>query len=115
MIRQGFQVQSALRVARFYEASDKELSVMLGTSERTLSRRKRGSALPPGESDRLYRLARVAARAQEVFESDETARRWLRRPNRALGGAIPFDLLDTEPGAQQVLEALDRIDHGIYG
>jgi putative toxin-antitoxin system antitoxin component (TIGR02293 family) len=60
------------------------------------------------------RLARVAAQAQDVFESAETATRWLKRPNRGLNGRAPVDLLDTDVGTEQVVELLDRIEYGVY-
>jgi putative toxin-antitoxin system antitoxin component (TIGR02293 family) len=65
-------------------------------------------------SDRLYRLARVAAQAQDVFENSETATNWLKRANRALAGHAPIDLLDTDAGTEQVVELLDRIEYGVY-
>jgi putative toxin-antitoxin system antitoxin component (TIGR02293 family) len=115
VIRQGLPMTAAQRVAEFYGATDSELSMLLGTSERTLSRRKKETKLLElPQSDRLYRLARIAALTREVFESDETARRWMRRPNRALGGLTPFEMLDTDIGAQKVNEVLARIEYGVY-
>jgi putative toxin-antitoxin system antitoxin component (TIGR02293 family) len=59
-------------------------------------------------------LARVAAQAQDVFESADTATSWLKRPNRGLNGHAPVDLLDTDAGTEQVVELLDRIEYGVY-
>jgi putative toxin-antitoxin system antitoxin component (TIGR02293 family) len=66
------------------------------------------------ETDRRSRLAGVAARAAEVLGTTEKADRWLQRPNRALGGRVPLELLDTDAGTQQVAEVLGRIEHGVY-
>jgi putative toxin-antitoxin system antitoxin component (TIGR02293 family) len=52
--------------------------------------------------------------AETVFENSQTAVNWLKRPNRSLNGLAPVDLLDTDPGIQQVAELLDRIEHGVY-
>ena len=41
------------------------------------------------------------------------AARWLRRPNRALNGELPIDLLDTDVGARQIEDVLGRIAHGV--
>jgi putative toxin-antitoxin system antitoxin component (TIGR02293 family) len=60
------------------------------------------------------RLARVAAQAQDVFESAYPAMSWLKRPNRALAGYAPIDLLDTDAGTERVVELLDRIEYGVY-
>jgi putative toxin-antitoxin system antitoxin component (TIGR02293 family) len=68
----------------------------------------------PDESDRLLRLARVFARARQVFDDGESAARWMALPNRALGGVAPLTLLDTDIGVDQVREELGRIEHGIF-
>lgn len=87
---------------------------VLDVPERTLARRKRAARFPADESDRLVRLARVAAMAEEVLGSREKAGSWLQRPNRALGGAVPLEHLETELGARQVEDVLGRIAHGIF-
>jgi len=94
--------------------SPAEVLRSLGITTRTLRRRKEASKLGPAESDRLFRLARVAALALDIFEDTEKMRRWLHKPNRALGGESPILLLSTDIGARQVEEALLAIDHGIF-
>ncbi|MCG6856731.1 MAG: DUF2384 domain-containing protein [Salaquimonas sp.] len=82
---------------------------------RTLARRKeQGTTLSAEESDRALRLDRIIAQANRVFGSPEKARRWLRKPCRALNGAIPMDLLVSETGAHLVEEELHAIDFGVY-
>ena len=82
---------------------------------RTMARRRLSRKLDPVESDRLYRIARVAAQAVSVFGTEDQATTWLQRPNRALGGQLPIRLLDTDVGARQVEDVLGRIEHGIVG
>jgi putative toxin-antitoxin system antitoxin component (TIGR02293 family) len=77
-----------------------------------LQRRRRTGRLARFESDRLYRLARIIALARESLGEDEVAARWLKRPNRALGGVAPVAAIDTEPGARQVENVLGRIAYG---
>ena len=43
---------------------------------------------------------------------EDAATRWLKRPNRALGGRVPLELIDTEPGARAVENVLGRIAYG---
>ena len=66
------------------------------------------------ESDRLFRLARIAARAAQELGRKQQAAGWLRKPVRALNGQAPMALLDTEAGAHQVEEILGRIEYGLY-
>jgi len=84
----------------------------ISVPERTLARRKR-ARFATDESDRLARLGRIAALAEEVLGSREKAGRWLQKSNRALGGVMPIERLRTEPGARQVEEILLRIEHGV--
>lgn len=91
-----------------------ELSATLRLPLRTLARRKRERKLRPEESDRLARLARVAAEAARVLGDDAKAGLWLRDPNVALGGQRPIDLLRTDLGAHQVEIILGRIEFGVY-
>lgn len=82
---------------------------------RTFSHRKeKGQPLSPEESDRLVRLLRVMAKARETFQNAEKAERWLKGPNRALGGRTPLEALQTESGARLVENVLGRIAHGVY-
>jgi putative toxin-antitoxin system antitoxin component (TIGR02293 family) len=61
------------------------------------------------------RVARVAALAEEVLGSRDEAIEWLQRPNRSLGGRVPFDLVRTDAGAAMVADVLGRLEHGVFG
>lgn len=94
--------------------SNRELADALLLSPRTLGRRRRsGERLPPDESERAYRLGRIAGLAARVLGGAEAARAWVREPNFALGGARPLDLARTEPGARIVERLLGHIEHGL--
>ncbi|MBO6727452.1 MAG: DUF2384 domain-containing protein [Rhizobiaceae bacterium] len=95
--------------------SNDEIFQIVGP-RRSLDRRKsQGGVLSPLESDRAFRLERIAEHADRVFGDREKARRWLRSPNRALHSARPMDLLESETGAHQVHEVLHQIDFGMFG
>jgi len=93
--------------------STQVLAAVVGISERTLARRKQEGRLQPDESDRLYRIVRLYARALEVL-GDPAAREWLTRPKRFLGGKTPLEFSDTEIGAYEVDQALGRLEHGVF-
>jgi putative toxin-antitoxin system antitoxin component (TIGR02293 family) len=90
----------------------KELASALDLSPRSLQRRRRSGRLARYESDRLYRLARIVAIANEYLGDHERALRWLKHPNRALGGLAPVAAMDTELGGRQVESILGRIAYG---
>jgi putative toxin-antitoxin system antitoxin component (TIGR02293 family) len=95
--------------------TDPELVRLLGISEATLRRaRAARGVLDATTSDRLYRLSKVLAAAEEVLTSPQLAMTWLRRAQPGLGGQVPLDLLATQPGADEVETLLRRIDYGVY-
>lgn len=111
-IREGFPQTVVEEVMHAAGLTLKELATSLDLSARSLQRRRRQGRLARYESDRLYRLARIVALAKHYLGEDAKASRWLRRPNRALGGSAPLELIDTEPGARAVENVLGRIAYG---
>ena len=100
-----------LRLTRIRQA---ELAYALAIPERTMARRKREGALSPEESAKLVRFARTVERAETVFDDAPAALARLQSPNAALGGVTPMSLLDTDIGADSVLDTLGRIEHGVF-
>jgi putative toxin-antitoxin system antitoxin component (TIGR02293 family) len=111
-IREGFPQTVVEEVMHAAGITLKELGAALNLSARSLQRRRREGRLATYESDRLYRLARIIALAKHYLGGVETATRWLKRPNRALGGSAPLESIDTEPGARAVENVLGRIAYG---
>lgn len=114
LIRDGIPVAAVESIKRAVDLSQAELAAALAIPERTLARRKREGRLNSEETAKLVRLARVVERAEEVFESLEAALDWLKSPNVALAGAQPLSLMDTDVGAESVLDTLGRIEHGVF-
>ena len=101
-----FQRRSGLSTA--------DLADAVVITARTLVRRKEQGRLEPEESDRLLRVARVFAKALELFEGDAAqARGWLSVPHRGLGGERPLVLARTDLGAREVEALADRLEHGV--
>ena len=101
-IRDGFRPAVVEELMRASGLTLKELAGALDLSPRSLQRRRNSGRLARYESDRLYRLARIVAIANDFLGDRERALRWLKRPNRALGGIAPVAAIDTELGARQV-------------
>jgi len=80
---------------------------------RTLRHRKtRKEPLTIEESDRVVRLARIQALAEDVFGDAEKANRWLRESLSVLDGKRPLEVAQTESGARLVEQLLAKIDWG---
>lgn len=114
-VRRGLPFTRAERAYKRLGFTLEEVASSLDLPPRTLHRRKAaGARLDKTESEKMLRLARVGAAAIDVFGDEELARRWLRTPVQALGGDTPASLLDTDVGAEAVLDVLTRIEHGVY-
>jgi putative toxin-antitoxin system antitoxin component (TIGR02293 family) len=82
--------------------------------KRTLSHRLQADeSLTAVESDRLVRIAHIAALAERVFGDEEKAHHWLTKPKGFLADRCPMETLETEAGARVVEEQLYRIDYGL--
>ena len=111
-IREGFPQKVIEELMEGADLSIKELAACLDLSPRSLQRRRREGRLARYESDRIYRLARIVALAKSSLGGRAAATRWLKRPNRALGGKAPLAVIDTEIGARAVENVLGRIAFG---
>lgn len=114
-IRGGMSVDAAESLKALMSVPDALMAELLGISEKTLSRtRSAHGRLDAVASDRLFRVARIAALAVDVLESEEGALAWLKRPQTGLGGEVPLALLTTHAGIDEVEKLLLRIEHGVY-
>jgi putative toxin-antitoxin system antitoxin component (TIGR02293 family) len=112
LVRRGLPVTTVEFVLQTGRLTLAELDRIV-LPRKTLMNRRRLGRLTPEQSDRLVRVARLIAVAEETFGNQDKANVWLRRPTTALRGERPLDLLDTDEGARQVETLLGHIGHGI--
>jgi putative toxin-antitoxin system antitoxin component (TIGR02293 family) len=104
----------ALRLSLGLTVAD--LARVLGVSERSVNRFEMENAgLTTAEADRAHRLARTADLATDFIGDAERAKRWLKSPNRYLGGETPVAAIETELGSDLVRESLSAIAYGGVG
>jgi putative toxin-antitoxin system antitoxin component (TIGR02293 family) len=115
LVRAGLPYASLAALAAGFRLEALDAVSILRIPERTLARRKKEKRLSAEESDRLVRLARIAALAEDVLGTREAAALWLAAENRALGRRTPLSELDTDLGAEEVEGVLLRLAHGIVG
>ena len=113
MVREGLPWTLYQGVMTDLGFTDQMAAGVLHIPLRTLTRRK-GGRLDPQESERVMRLVRLRAKAEDVLGTGAKATLWLESPNRALGGATPLSLLDTDIGTQAAEDVLTRIEYGVY-
>jgi putative toxin-antitoxin system antitoxin component (TIGR02293 family) len=113
-IRRGIAWSHVDSLQSDYALKDESMVAILGISPRSLTRRRKGKMhLDLVASDRFYRAKRIFLLAGRIFNSRGLAMRWLQRPQPGLGGKVPLEMLDTEPGCDEVRKLLSRIEHGV--
>lgn len=113
LVRHGLPSEGVTSLSDSLGISPGELSKYLHVSLKTLQRYK-GKVLDINMSDRLLTVALVYSKCVEVFGSKENSISWLKSPVYALGNTRPLDYLDTNAGAEMVMNLLGRIEYGVY-
>jgi putative toxin-antitoxin system antitoxin component (TIGR02293 family) len=116
LIESGVPRGAARYLQERLNLTERELAEGLGVSTKTLQRlaKQPGARLTPAQGDRLYRLARLVALAEEVFEDAGRAHQWLRQPQRGLGNRVPLAVMHSEAGSREVEDLLGRIEYGVF-
>jgi len=113
-VEKGFPVSRLERFAREAAPNDSTFKYRI-VSKATLARRKESkrARLSKEESERLTRIAKVFALAEEVWGTPENAIRFMNAPHALLEGESPMDVaLRSEVGAKLVDEILGRLAVG---
>jgi putative toxin-antitoxin system antitoxin component (TIGR02293 family) len=114
-VETGFPYAAFEKLATLLGTSAGNLAQRLRIPARTLQRRKRSGALSVEESERLLRLSRIVQATFDLFEGDHKAAiGWLGRKNRALAGETPLEMSSTEPGGEEVLNLIGRLEYGVF-
>lgn len=102
--------KAVARVAERLGLTNRELARILGLSEASVSRLRRGTfRLDPGS--KAFELALLLVRLFRALDAitggeEPVARAWLRNPNTALGG-VPLEMIASVGGLVDVLAYLD--------
>ncbi|MBV8706952.1 MAG: DUF2384 domain-containing protein [Acidobacteriaceae bacterium] len=114
-IRSGYSLRDLERAVKRTQIPANIVRNTIGIHPRTFSRRvQSGTSLSKPESDSLHRLLRIHQIAVEALGDANKANVWLQQPSIALEDKVPLSLLDTDPGACAVEEALRKIQYGIF-
>ena len=113
-IRAGLPASFLDRLRDALQVTDTQLASVVGIGRQTLVRRRSRGVLRRDEGDRAATVARVFNRALSYFDGDrQHALDWLKHPNPALAGDTPLERADTATGAEDVVDLIGRLEHGI--
>jgi putative toxin-antitoxin system antitoxin component (TIGR02293 family) len=104
------RVLAHVQRSRIFSCSEIQRLIIPARTRR--HRQERKERLTVEESDRLVRLARIQALAEDVFGDSVRANRWLREPLGELNGKPPLELARTEAGARLIEQILAKVDWG---
>ncbi len=96
-----------------YGIPKSDMASMLGVSDKTFYNIMQKTYLDRERSDRFHFLHQVLESGKDTFGSEEGFTSWMNTPQPTLDGHKPLDMLSSITGANQVLQMLGRIKHGI--
>ena len=109
----GLPKASLGAVARHVYGSSPDAAALMQQVIPAATYHRRGAELKPHEGERVERLARVIATAEQVWDSVDDARVFLSTGHAMLGGRRPIEVALTELGARRVETLLWSLFHGV--
>jgi putative toxin-antitoxin system antitoxin component (TIGR02293 family) len=113
VVGKGLPYASLAHVLRQYPERHQRRIADIVVPRSTLQRREEEGRLKPAESERLERVVRLTALAEQVWESPEDAREFLTSPHPMLEGQAPLDLAATDLGARRVEALLWKLEYSL--
>lgn len=115
IIRKGIPYSSIESISEKLGSPVKAVLSMVGMPQTTYNKNKKKTTevLDAHETELILRISEILNYGLDVFNHEEDKfKRWLKKPNRSLGGHSPESLFDTLTGIDQVFYTLNRIEYG---
>lgn len=114
VIKEGISKEELENLKRQSELDYNTLAKILGVTKATLHSKKGSARFDAYVSERILLLADVYSFGYTVFKEREKFNRWMKTPNRALGGIAPLSMAETVYGTDEVKNLIGRIYYGVY-
>lgn len=125
LVRQGIPARWSGQVSKHMAMPKERFYRTIGVSKATMTRKiDRDQRLSLGEGERVVGVALLLGQVEAMvaqsgdaqgFDAAAWMARWMDRPQPALGGQRPGDLVDTADGRALVSDLLARMQSGAYG
>jgi putative toxin-antitoxin system antitoxin component (TIGR02293 family) len=112
-VGKGLPFAALKYVLRHFPQRQKTRVQQIVVPRSTLQRREEEGRLRPAESERLERIARLATLAEQVWESQDEAQKFLTSPHPVLENQAPLDLAATDLGTRRVETLLWKLEHSL--
>ncbi|MDO3615384.1 DUF2384 domain-containing protein [Ralstonia pseudosolanacearum] len=123
-IKDGVVAGDVLKMAARLDTSQEQLMENLGLPRATIVRKSKARQnLSTEQAERVFGLAKLIGQVQtmveesgnpEGFDAAHWVAQWIERPNAALGGRRPAELMDTVAGQELVGAVLAKMQSGAY-
>ncbi len=111
----GISARVILNFRKQFNLSREFTAEMLNVSVATIYRWIReNKKMPRNHSIQLMELADLFLYGTEVFEDRDNFLKWLKLPNKSLGGKQPQELLELPGGVSKIRDLLGKIEHSVY-
>ena len=110
----GLTKAALLHLADYLDLTLSQIANLLPITERTIQRYSDDQHFSPSVSEHILQIAECTAVGVKVFEDKGKFLAWLRHPNRVLDQQTPMSLLSSRFGSEMVLDALGRIEYGVF-
>ena len=112
-VEAGLPKAALASVVRYVYGTSPEAAALMLRVIPAATFHRRAAGLKPQEGERVERLARVIATAEQVWDSADDARAFLSTGHAMLGGKRPIEVALTELGARRVENLLWSLFHGV--
>lgn len=112
VVAEGLPLRALNETVRHVAGSTRTATVLKDSLVPRATRARR-TRLKLVESERVERLARLMALAEEVWENEEDARAFMREPHSMLDGRSPIGMAATELGARRVELLLAKLEYSL--
>jgi putative toxin-antitoxin system antitoxin component (TIGR02293 family) len=112
-VERGLPVRALRYTVSRIAGTKKEAAALIQEIVPRTTLRRRKTRLSKAESERLERLARMTALAEEVWEARDLAHEFLLSAQPQLGGWKPVELADSDLGTRQVEEILFNLEYSL--
>jgi putative toxin-antitoxin system antitoxin component (TIGR02293 family) len=115
LIDKGFTKRNYVNLKDALGFTNTRMANILSVSTKTIESYKVSDHLPDTASERLFKLAEIAALGSQVFDKDhDLFNDWLNKPLRPLNGKKPIDMMTNIYGLDMVKNLLGRIEYSVY-
>lgn len=113
MVRSGLHPNVVRKLSKRLHLPTEQTLRIINLSKQTYARRQQSRKLTSEESDRVWRVADIVAKATQLLGDEDAASDWLRSPAPALDGESPLERASTDIGARDVEQLIGRLEYGI--